>query len=113
MQLPSFLNTASSTIREAYQYAMANPHELEKYPCYCGCGGMGHTSNLGCYIDEIYADGTFAFDTHAVGCGICIVITRDVMQLREAGWSSPDIRTYVDEKYSIYGPPTNTPLPLG
>lgn len=112
MPLPSFLNDAPSTVREAYHYAMAHPHELEKYPCYCGCGAMGHTSNLSCYIQEIHEDGTFTFDTHASGCGICVDITRDVIRLKGEGRSSPDIRAYVDATYSAFGPSTNTPLPL-
>jgi hypothetical protein len=112
LPLPSFLDTASSEVREAYRYAMAHPQELEKYPCYCGCSVMGHTSNLSCYIQEIHDDGTFTFDNHAVGCGICVDITRDVIRLRGEGWSSPDIRAYVDAQYSRFGPSTNTPLPV-
>ena len=112
MQLPSFLDGASSSVREAYQYAMAHPHELENYPCYCGCGAMGHTSNLSCYIQEIHEDGTFTFDTHASGCGICVDITQDVMRLRGEGRSAPDVRAYIDATYSAFGPSTNTPLPV-
>ncbi len=26
------------TVREAYQFALANPDVLSKIPCYCGCG---------------------------------------------------------------------------
>jgi hypothetical protein len=112
MPLPSFLDNASATVREAYHYAMANPHELEKYPCYCGCGAMGHTSNLSCYLQEIHQDGTFTFDPHASGCGICVDITQDVMRLRGEGRSSPEIRAYIDAQYSAFGPSTNTPLPV-
>src|SRR5688572_17722121 len=36
--LPNFLGGAPARVQEAYQFAIAYPHELEKYPCYCGCG---------------------------------------------------------------------------
>lgn len=109
--LPQFLNGASDRVREAYRFAVANPHELEKYPCYCGCGKMGHTSNRDCYIKDIDAAGNVTFDDHASGCGICADITQDVMRLMREGKSSMQIRAYIDATYSGYGPSTNTPLP--
>ena len=38
----------------------------------CGCGAMGHTSNLSCYIHEMDEAGGITFDNHAAGCGICV-----------------------------------------
>jgi hypothetical protein len=38
-------------------------------------------------------------------------ITLDVMRLKADGWSSPDIRAYIDNTYSAFGPATDTPLP--
>jgi hypothetical protein len=110
-ELPDFVHNVSHRVREAYQFAIANQEELAKYPCYCGCGAMGHLSNLNCYL---HADtrGTLVFDTHAVGCGICVDITQDVMRLLREGKSSPEIRAYIDAQYSSFGPSTNTPLPL-
>lgn len=58
---------APESVQEAYRYALANQDVLSQIPCYCGCGGMGHTSNLDCYISEIAADGTIVFDYHAFG----------------------------------------------
>jgi len=110
-QLTAFVKDAPKMVQEAYEYAMANPHELEKYPCYCGCGKMGHTSNRSCYIKDIAADGTITFDDHALGCGICVEITRDVMRLKAEGKSSQEIRRYIDAQYSQYGPATNTAFP--
>jgi hypothetical protein len=110
-ELPTFLDNAAPTVREAYQFAIANPHELEKYPCYCGCGAMGHASNLNCYIQAVDGSGTIAFDNHAAGCGICVDITQDVMRLMDEGQSAPEIRTYIDATYSPFGPPTDTPFP--
>ncbi len=109
--LPDWAREAPSRVRAAYEYAVEHPDELAKYPCYCGCGAMGHTSNLSCYIQDIAADGTITFDSHANGCGICVDITQDVMRLKGEGWSSPQVRAYIDAQYSAFGPGTNTPLP--
>ncbi len=111
-KLSDFAENAPPRVREAYQFAVDHPDELSKYPCYCGCGAMGHTSNLSCYISDRAADGTITFDNHAAGCGICVDITQDVMHMRELGKSSPEIRAYVDAQYGAFGPSTNTPLPL-
>ena len=109
--LPTFVHDAPVSVQEAYQFAIANPHELENYPCYCGCGAMGHTSNLSCYIQNVEGDGTITFDNHAAGCGICVDITQDVMRLMDQGKSPPEIRTYIDATYSPFGPSTDTPFP--
>lgn len=109
--LPDFLSDAPARVREAYQFAAANPHALETVPCYCGCGAMGHKSNLQCYIHEVDAAGNVTFDNHAAGCGICVDITVDVMRLIKEGRSSTDIREYIDATYSAFGPSTDTPLP--
>ena len=109
--LPKFLDTAAPRVREAYRFAMANPHEMEKYPCFCGCGKMGHTSNLSCYVKTLGTDGAAVFDEHAAGCGICVDITQDVMRLSSEGKAAPEIRAYVDAQYAQFGPSTDTPLP--
>ncbi len=108
---PAFINQAPNRTQAAYEYAAANPHELEKYPCYCGCVFMGHTSNLSCYIKNVQADGTTGFDNHASGCGICVDITQDVIRLKAENLTSIKIRAYIDEQYSASGPGTQTPLP--
>ena len=109
--LPSFLNNAPLKVREAYQFAMANPHDLETVPCYCGCGAMGHLSNLNCYIRDIDSAGNIAFDNHASGCGVCVDITQDVMRMKREGRSAKEIRAYIDGQYGSIGPSTDTPLP--
>ncbi len=58
---------APENVQEAYRYALANQDVLSQIPCYCGCGGVAHTSNLDCYVAEISTDGTIAFDYHALG----------------------------------------------
>lgn len=65
--LPAFVRDAPPQVKEAYRFAIANPEVLSAFPCYCGCGAMGHESNLDCYIKEIRPDGSVAFEDHAFG----------------------------------------------
>jgi hypothetical protein len=51
-ELPQQMRDAPVAVRTAYQFAAANPDALENVPCYCGCGAIGHKSNLACYIKE-------------------------------------------------------------
>jgi hypothetical protein len=63
--LPDFVSDAPSQVKEAYRFAIANPEVLSAFPCYCGCGAMGHKNNLDCYIKEVRADGSIEFENHA------------------------------------------------
>jgi hypothetical protein len=65
--LPDFVRGAPAQVREAYRFAIANPDIVELFPCFCGCGGVGHMSNLDCYVKEFRADGSIVFDDHAYG----------------------------------------------
>jgi hypothetical protein len=65
--LPQFVSDAPPQVKEAYRFAIANPEILEAFPCYCGCGNMGHQNNLDCYIKQVAADGTVEFENHAFG----------------------------------------------
>ena len=106
--LPDFARNAPPQVKEAYRFAIANPDTLQKLPCYCGCGALGHQSNYNCYIKGANANGVMQFDNHATGCTICVDITHDVMRLQGEGKALKDIRAYIDTTYSQYGPPTNT-----
>ena len=105
------IKAAPESVRQAYRFAVEHPEILAYQPCYCGCGAMGHTSNLDCFVREIRSDGSINYDSHALGCGICVDIAQDVMRLTNEGLSQPDIRTYIDNKYSPFGPSTDTPFP--
>ena len=50
--LPKDIRSASTEVREAYRFAIANRDTLRYIPCYCGCGADGHTSNASCYIQD-------------------------------------------------------------
>ena len=104
-QMPAEVRQAPATVREAYQFAVANPQVLEQVPCYCGCGSIGHKSNLACYIQERKPDGSVKFDDHALGCSLCVDIARDSMRMTGEGKSLEEIRAAIVSSYSQFGPP--------
>lgn len=102
--MPAEVKSAPVTVQQAYQFAVANPDTLKDFPCYCGCGKMGHTSNYSCYVQGVDSAGNITYDTHSLGCSICVDITQDVMRLLKEKKSIPEIQTYIDNIYSKYGP---------
>jgi hypothetical protein len=103
-QMSEQVKNAPVKVQQAYQFAIANPQIMGQIPCYCGCGKMGHTSNYACYASGVDANGKVNFDAHALGCSICVDITQDTMRLLKEGKSVPEIKAYVDQTYSKYGP---------
>jgi hypothetical protein len=103
-EMPSEVQSAPVSVQQAYQFAAANPDVMQVIPCYCGCGSIGHKSNYACYVAGQNTDGTLKYDTHALGCSICVDITQDVMRLLRQGKTVPEIRGYIDQTYSRYGP---------
>lgn len=102
--MPAEVQAAPVLVQQAYQFAVANPEVMKQIPCYCGCGAMGHASNYACYVSEVDDNGTVTFDTHALGCSICVDITQDTMRQLEQGKPVSDIKAYIDQTYSQYGP---------
>ncbi len=98
------VKSAPVVTQQAYQFAVANPDVMKQVPCYCGCGNVGHTSNYSCYVQNADASGNVTFDSHAIGCSICVDITQDAMRLSKQGKSPQDIKAYVDKTYSRFGP---------
>jgi hypothetical protein len=101
--MPAEVKSAPVTVQQAYQFAVANPDVMPQIPCYCGCGAMGHTSNYACYVSNADGNGKVTFDTHALGCSICVDITQDTMRLLGQGKSVPEIKASIDQTYSQYG----------
>jgi hypothetical protein len=64
---------------------------------------MGHTSNYACYVADADSSGKLTFDTHALGCSICVDITQDTMRLTRQGKNAAEIRAYIDQTYASYG----------
>jgi hypothetical protein len=101
---PAEVLNAPADVLDAYAFAVANPEIMKELPCYCGCGAMGHTSNYGCYVSAVDASGNVTYDTHALGCSICVDITLDAMRMLKQGKALPEIRAFVDDSYARYGP---------
>jgi len=101
---PSEVQAAPVVVRQAYAFAHEHPDVLRGIPCYCGCGAIGHTSNYACYVAGDDADGGITYDLHALGCSICVDITRDARRMLEEGRSISEIRAAIDSTYSRYGP---------
>lgn len=102
--MPAEVLAAPAQVQQAYRFAAANPQVMQQVPCYCGCGDMGHTSNYACYVGGENADGSLRYDTHALGCSICVDITLDTMRLLQEGKSVSEIKAYIDQTYAQFGP---------
>jgi hypothetical protein len=101
--MPADVQNAPVVVRQAYQFAAANPGMLKQIPCYCGCGAIGHKSNYDCYVSGEDSKSNLTFDTHALGCSLCVDTTQDAMRLLREGKSISAIRAYVDSTYAKYG----------
>ncbi len=108
-EMSAEIQQAPVKVSDAYRFAVAHPDALKNVPCYCGCGAVGHTSNYSCYVQEKTPAGQIVFDQHALGCGICVDITQDVMKMTAAGKSPPEIRLAIDQTFSQYGPSNMAP----
>ena len=67
---PAYVTDLPAEWQSAYAYALARPDVLQWLPCYCGCGGMGHRSNLDCFFQR--REDSFAWEEHASFCDICV-----------------------------------------
>jgi hypothetical protein len=103
---PAYVSS-SPMAEAAYRYAIDHPNIVKWMPCYCGCGAMGHESNLACYVKP---DGS-GFDEHASYCDICVEITLKTKDLVAQGLSLSEIRQIIDETWGGDYPSTPTALP--
>lgn len=62
---PAFARSRAGDHTALYRYALEHGDDLKYIPCYCGCGGIGHTSNRACYIKREHGDGKLTFTSHA------------------------------------------------
>ena len=103
-----------AVVQQVYEFAARHPEVLQHVPCYCGCERVGHTANHSCFIRSRAADGRVTeWDTHGVGCTICIDVARDAMNLFNGGSTPKAIRAAIDKKYASHFPSaTPTPHPV-
>lgn len=98
-------------IQEVYEFAARRPDVLEYVPCYCGCEREGHNGNHDCFVASRNAAGRVVeWNTHGIGCAICIDVARDAMMLHRSGAGVSEIRSAIDRKYGArYPSSTSTP----
>jgi hypothetical protein len=102
---------ANAATEEAYHFALQHPEIVQWMPCYCGCEGMGHGSNLDCYYKHGRPSDRAVFEEHASYCDICVQITLKTKQLNAEGVSLREIRQVVDQTFGGTAPGTQTDLP--
>jgi hypothetical protein len=102
--MPGEVKSAKPQVQQAYQFAFANQDLMKHIPCYCGCDDDAHKSSYDCYITNVDDQGRITYDPHALDCKICVDITHDVMRLFKQGKPIPEIKAYIDQSYSQYGP---------
>jgi len=108
---PAFVEALPAEGQSAYAFALARPDVLRWLPCYCGCGGMGHRSNLDCFFQR-RETGAFTFEEHASYCDICIKTANLASEMMQDGKAMGEIRAAVDATFGGGAAPrTDTALP--
>lgn len=96
-------------VKAAYEFAARHPEVIGYMPCFCGCERGGHKSNESCFIAG-RSRGTVQWDTHALGCEICLDVAIETMQMLSAGATVAQIRDVIEKKYApLYDGHTPTP----
>lgn len=101
--LPEYAFNSKRT-QTGYLIALQMSDALERVPCYCSCSAIGHESLKDCFLE-----GDAGFEEHASYCDLCVSEALDVYTWQKQGISMEEIRSRIDEKYSKYGEPTDTP----
>jgi hypothetical protein len=107
---PQYVHTHPDT-SAAYAYALARPDVVQWLPCYCGCGAMGHGSNLDCYYKPRAAGTPIVFEEHASYCDVCVKTTLMAEQMLRDGKTLLQVRAAVDSAFGGLAPGTPTELP--
>ena len=98
-------------IQKVYEFAARHPEVLQYMPCYCGCQRIGHTSNHSCFVKSRAANGRVTeWDSHGIGCEVCLGVGRDAMTLFNSGLKPAAIRAAIDKKYGASSMPTPRPI---
>jgi hypothetical protein len=109
---PAYVNALPADWQAAYSFALARPDVLQWLPCYCGCDGISHRSNLDCFFQRREVKGTYAYEEHASYCDICVRTANMASDMLEQGKTMVQIRAAVDSTFSGGAAPgTDTPMP--
>jgi hypothetical protein len=98
-------------MRQVYEFAARHPEVLQYIPCYCGCENVGHKANHDCFVRSRAADGRVTqWDSHGMGCAVCLGVGRRAMALFNQGMSVQQIRATIDREFGSHYP-SHTPTP--
>ncbi len=97
-------------VQATYEFAARHPEVLRYVPCFCGCEERGHKDVHDCFVSGRDVSGKPTWNVHGIGCGICIDVAREAMQMHNAGSTLADLRAAIDRKYGSENP-TSTPTP--
>lgn len=100
-------------VRATYEFAARHPEVMKFVPCFCGCERGGHQDNHDCFVASRGTDNRVtAWDTHAIGCEVCLDVANQALQMHNSGASVSAIRESVEKKYAaLYEGHTPTPMP--
>jgi Protein of unknown function with PCYCGC motif len=107
---PAFVSDAGQRTQTAYAYAVSRPDVLQWLPCYCGCGAMGHASNLDCFIKPTEG-APVVFEEHGSYCDVCVDIALMANDMLARGQTLIQVRAAVDSSFGGLAPGTPTELP--
>jgi len=109
---PDYVKALPGDWQGAYAYALARPDVLQWLPCYCGCGGMGHRSNLDCFFQRREVKGTYLYEEHGSYCDICVKTANMADAMLRDGKTMTQVRDAVDSTFGNGAAPgTDTPRP--
>jgi len=110
---PDFVRAADARTSSAYAYALEYPDVVQWLPCYCGCVGMGHRSNMDCFLKPREDRAPIAFEEHGSFCGVCVDTALMAKRMLAEGKSLLQVRMAVDQEFGDLAPGTLTDLPPG
>jgi hypothetical protein len=99
-------------VKAAFEFAARHPEVMNFVPCFCGCERLGHSGNHDCFVagrDD--AGNVTEWESHGVGCQVCIDVAVQARELFESGADVATIRATIDERYANAALRTPTPTP--
>jgi len=103
-----------AVMRATYEFAARHPEVMKYVPCFCGCERGGHQDNHDCFVAGRENKRVTSWDTHAIGCEICVDVAHQALQMHNSGASVAAIRASIEKRYAAQaaeGRHTPTPMP--
>lgn len=101
-------------MRATYEFAARHPEVMKYVPCFCGCERGGHQDNHDCFVAGRADKRVTAWDSHAIGCEICVDVAHEALQMHNSGATVSAIRESIEKRYAARtaeGLHTPTPMP--